>query len=77
MGVPISGLDRAVFAAVAVVIGLRMAAYRGAARIPGLRGAADAALVRKIRALLQRYGHAEFTTDAGAYRPTQGVRAAA
>lgn len=77
MGVPISGLDRAVFAAVAVVIGLRMAAYRWAARIPGLRGAADAALVRKIRALLQRYGHAEFTTDAGAYRPTQGVRAAA
>ena len=77
MGVPISGLDRAVFAAVAVVIGLRMAAYRWAARIPGLRGAADAALVRKIRALLQLYGHAEFTTDAGAYRPTQGVRAAA
>ena len=30
-----------------------------------------------VRALLQLYGHAEFTTDAGAYRPTQGVRAAA
>ena len=77
MGVPVSGLDRAVFALVAVAVGLRMGAYRWASRTPLLRGAADAILVRKIRALLQRYGHAEFTSDAGAYRPTQGVRAAA
>jgi len=77
MGVPVSGLDRAVFALVAAAIGLRMAAYRWAGRIPGLRGAADAALVRKIHALLRRYGHAAFTTDAEAYRPAQGVRAAA
>ena len=77
MGVPVSGLDRAVFALVAVAVGLRMAAYRWASRTPLLRGAADAILVRKIRALLQRYGHAEFTSDAGAYRPTPGVRAAA
>ena len=77
MGVPVSGLDRAVFALVAVAVGLRMGAYRWASRTPLLRGAADAILVRKIRALLQRYGHAEFTSDAGAYRPTPGVRAAA
>lgn len=77
MGVPVSGLDRAVFALVAVAVGLGMAAYRWASRTPLLRGAADAILVRKIRALLQRYGHAEFTSDAGAYRPTPGVRAAA
>ncbi|MGH6998032.1 MAG: oxygenase MpaB family protein [Phenylobacterium sp.] len=77
MGVPVSGLDRAVFALSAVAIGLRMAAYRWASRTPLLRDAADARLVRKIGGLLTRYGHAAFTSDAEAYRPTQGVRAAA
>ncbi|KQW69355.1 hypothetical protein ASE17_12015 [Phenylobacterium sp. Root77] len=75
MGVTVSGLDRAVFAGVALGVGLRMGAYRLAGRIPLLRGAADAILVRKIRGLLARYGHAEFTTDASNYRPA--VRAAA
>ena len=77
MGVPISGLDRAVFALVALGVGLQMGAYSLAERVPGLRDVADAALVRKIRGLLARYGHAEFTSDAANYRPAQGVAAAA
>ena len=32
--------------------------------------AADTVLVRRLRRLLKRYGHAEYTTDAAQYRPT-------
>src|SRR6202451_2650281 len=53
----------------AVLIASRMSAYAFAARIPGLRDAADRSLVRKLRKQLARYGHAEFTTNAAADRP--------
>jgi hypothetical protein len=48
-----------------------MAAYRMASRIPLLRDIADRRLVRKLRHLLEAYGHAEFASDGAAYRPAQ------
>lgn len=55
--------------AAGVLITARMTAYSVAARIPGLRDAADRALVRKLTKQLAGYGHAEFTTNADKYRP--------
>jgi hypothetical protein len=43
--------------------------YKVAARIPALRGPADRQLVRRMERLLKGWGHAEFVSDAGAYRP--------
>ena len=55
--------------AAGVLIASRMTAYAIAARVPLLRDAADRSLVRKLTRQLARYGHAEFTTNADAYRP--------
>ena len=41
-----------------------------ARRIPLLRERSDRALVRRLQRLLQRYGRAEFQSDAAHYRPT-------
>jgi hypothetical protein len=59
------------FGAVAAArwIAVRMSAYSLAERIPGLRAAADRALVRKLTKQRARYGHAQFTTNADKYRP--------
>lgn len=71
IGVPITAGDRALTALVGAFLFSRVALYRLASRIPGLRGIADRRLVRRIQNLLKDYGHAEFTTDASAYRPAQ------
>lgn len=55
--------------AAGISIAARMTAYSLAARIPGLRDAADRSLVRKLTKQLAGYGHAEFTTNAEKYRP--------
>jgi len=55
-------------AAAEILIAIRMTAYAIAERIPGLSGAADRSLVRKLKRQLKQYGHAEFTTNANAYR---------
>lgn len=68
LGVAISGLDVATFIMVATWLGAQTLAYRLARRIPGVRDAADAHLVHRIRKLLALYGHAEFVTDASRYR---------
>lgn len=73
MGVHVGAFDQAAFALMAVGIGLRMTIFRALGRIPVLSGTVDAVLVRRIRRLLVRYGHAEFTTDASHYRPSPGV----
>ncbi len=70
MGVELSVADRLVFWALAPLLMGRMALYDALLRVPGLSGAVDDALVRKIRRLLARYGHAEFVSDAARYRPT-------
>ena len=77
MGVQVGPGDRLVFAAVALGVVARMAAFSAAEKIPGLRRLANAALVQRVRALLARYGHAEFTTDAARYRPAAPAPAAA
>lgn len=76
MGIEVSPADGAVFIAVALLVTLQMKAFDLADRVPVLRDVADAAMVHRIRGLLKRYGHAEFTTDAANYRPTNAKAAA-
>jgi ER-bound oxygenase mpaB/B'/Rubber oxygenase, catalytic domain len=71
IGVRLSLSDYVSAAATAILIASRMSAYAIAARIPGIRDAADRSLVRKLGKQLARYGHAEFTTDASTYQPVQ------
>jgi hypothetical protein len=66
--VPVGLADSIGAAAAVILIAARMAPYSIAARIPGLSEAADRSLVRKLDRQLARYGHAEFTTNADAYR---------
>lgn len=77
MGVEITPRDQLIFVLGALGITTRMAAYKLADQVPGLRVLADKVLVKRVRGLLKRYGHAEFTTDASKYKPAEGVRAAA
>lgn len=69
IGVVVRPMDYVWAAVTGALIAARMSVYTLAARVPGLRGAADRNLVRKLERLLQSYGHAEFTTDGAAYRP--------
>ena len=75
IGVPVQPLDYAVAGIMFPLIAAKMAIYNAALSVPGLRGAVDRHLVAKLRRLLKRYGHAEFTTDAEAYRPAKPVPA--
>jgi len=76
MGVKIGVGDWAVFFACSLFIGVRKGWYAIAARTPGLREATDRMLVRKLEQMLKDYGHAEFTSDAAAYRPAKLQQAA-
>lgn len=69
VGVPITGTDRLIYGAMMLALAGRMTAYTLASKIPGLRRIADAHLVAKIHRQLERYGRAEFTSDATSYRP--------
>lgn len=73
MGVALTAFDRAAFALAASVSAGRLAAYRLAEKVPGLRALADRRLVAIIRKQLAGYGRAHFTTDASAYRPAVPV----
>jgi hypothetical protein len=67
-----AGLADYIGAGLAVIlISTRMTAYALAARIPAISQAADRSLVRKLARQLAQYGHAEFTTNADAYRPAR------
>jgi hypothetical protein len=68
VGVRLGVADYLGAAAAATLITLRMSAYAIAAHIPGISGVADRSLVRKLTRQLARYGHAEFRTNADAYR---------
>jgi len=76
MGVPVGFADYAVAMAILPAITMKMALYSLALKVPGLRRLADKRLVARIRRLLTRYGHADFTTDAGQYRPAAPAAAA-
>ncbi|MEI9985738.1 MAG: hypothetical protein WDN69_22690 [Aliidongia sp.] len=69
VGVRLSLADYIGAATATLLITSRMAAYGLAARVPFLDDLADRALVRKLTKQLARYGDAEFTTNAEAYRP--------
>ncbi|MGA2191036.1 MAG: DUF2236 domain-containing protein, partial [Steroidobacteraceae bacterium] len=56
-------------AAAAILIASRMTVYTIAAHMPVVSGVADRSLVRKLTRQLACYGHAEFRTNADAYRP--------
>lgn len=75
IGVPVGPLDYAVALGLFPYISAKMALYRFALSVPGLRGIADRRLMALIRKLLKRYGHAEFTSDPEAYRPAVPVAA--
>ncbi|MEE2922429.1 MAG: oxygenase MpaB family protein [Pseudomonadota bacterium] len=75
IGVPVGLTEYAVAAVLFPYIAAKMALYRFALSVPGLRKVADRRLTARIRRLLKRYGHAEFTSDAEAYRPAVPVAA--
>jgi hypothetical protein len=68
IGLILSRRDRLQASAVLLLVVLRMGAYSLASRIPGVGSIADRILVGRLRKLLEGYGHAEYTTDASAYR---------
>jgi hypothetical protein len=70
MGVVPDTLDKACYGLAAAVAGSRLLAYKLAMNIPMLAGAVDRRLVEIIRKQLASWGHARFTTDASAYRPS-------
>jgi hypothetical protein len=70
-GVEITALDYAWAAVTALWITSHVQAYALAEHIPLVRDLADASLVRKLRAQLARYGHAEYETRGERYRPVQ------
>lgn len=69
VGVPVSRRDHLIYGATMLAAAGRMAAYRAASRLPGLRRLADRRLVRRIERQLAGYGRAEFTSDSAKYRP--------
>ncbi|MFT3727550.1 MAG: oxygenase MpaB family protein [Terricaulis sp.] len=76
IGVEVTKRDEAFFVLGLLAATVQMSAFKLADRIPGVRTMADKILVVRVRKLLKRYGHAEFTSDASKYKPT-GVAAAA
>ena len=69
VGVRLGFADYLGAAAAGILIASRMTIYAIAAHIPVVSDAADRSLVRRLTKQLARYGHAEFTTNADAYRP--------
>jgi hypothetical protein len=69
VGIDVGLTDYIAAAVASVLIAASMAAYDIAARLPFIRDAADRALVRILTKQLKRYGQAQSTTNAPAYRP--------
>jgi hypothetical protein len=69
IGITLSPWDLLAAGAVALRANTLLKLYKAGERIPGLRTLTERSLVRKIEQLLQRYGHAHYTTDASNYRP--------
>ncbi len=68
MGVEMSRSNKAAVPIAGAYIFSRLALYEAALKIPGLRGIADRRLMKKLAKLLDSYGHADFVTDANAYK---------
>lgn len=76
MGVDMRHVDYVWAAAAFAWVTAHIGAYEVAARIPLVRELADRQLVRKLTSLLERYGHAEYTTNAATYRPVHATAVA-
>ena len=76
IGVKVGTSDILIAAAAGLFITARIKLYALAARVPGLREAADRRLVAKLERQLASYGKAHFTTDAAQYRPTGSAQPA-
>jgi hypothetical protein len=72
IGVPYTLLDRTLALLAAGRIFSQLHLFTLLAGIPMLRETADRRLIAKLDRLLKRYGRAEFTSDADAYRPAPG-----
>lgn len=68
MGVSYTANDRVATVVTVIAIALSMGLYKVSARIPGLNTYMDKRLVKKLKGLLESYGHADFITDAANYR---------
>lgn len=69
VGVKLGVSDYIGTAAASVLIACTMTTYAIAARIPFIRKTVDRSLVRTLEKQIARYGRAEFTPNADAYRP--------
>ena len=69
VGVPLTGKDKALYAATMAAIVGQTLGHRVASRLPVVGDLADQLLVSRLRRQLADYGHAEFTSDAAQYRP--------
>jgi hypothetical protein len=69
IGVAPRPLDYVLAGIAMTLMAAQIAAYAIALRLPWLGRRADQSLVAKINRLLTHYGHADFTTEADAYRP--------
>lgn len=68
MGVDITTKDKLLAGLTGIFVFGRLGFYAAIREIPLINAWADRRLVRKIKAQLASYGHAEFTTDASQYR---------
>lgn len=75
IGIALKPADYVRAGAAMLLMTSQMLTYEIALRLPGVRHWADRALVAKINRLLAHYGHAEFTTDADAYKPARAAGA--
>jgi hypothetical protein len=71
VGIEVTAVDYAWAAAAALWITAHMRAFQLAEHIPIVRDLADERLVQKLRQQLERYGHAEYKTQAEQYRAPQ------
>lgn len=69
VGVPLTGKDKALYAATMAAIVGQTLGHKLASRLPLVGDLADQLLVSRLRRQLAEYGHAEFTSDAAQYRP--------
>lgn len=69
VGVPLTGKDKALYAATMAAIVGQTLGHKVASRLPLVGDLADQLLVSRLRRQLAEYGHAEFTSDAAQYRP--------
>ena len=68
MGVHFTFNDKIATACALATIVSNSNLYALGMKIPGVRGWLDRRLTRKLGSLLETYGHADFITDASAYK---------